>query len=127
LKAQRAAAVTAKKPAAVAGDDGETSECSSTTTDKDRQEDQGDTILFNQLEDLFTAIINAKDLDDRPLHTFFQLLPSRKKYPSYYEIIDNPIDLKMIAMKIQQGKLLSFCSTLKYIQFLTKLFCRRIY
>lgn len=60
-------------------------------------------MLFNQLEDLFTAIINAKDVDDRPLHTVFQLLPSRKKYPSYYEVTENPIDLKMIAMKIQQG------------------------
>ncbi|XP_021953815.1 protein polybromo-1 isoform X3 [Folsomia candida] len=102
--ARRAAAAEARKPAiGGGGDDEETSESSSTTTDKDRHEDEkGDNVLFNQLEDLFTAIINAKDVDDRPLHTVFQLLPSRKKYPSYYEVTENPIDLKMIAMKIQQ-------------------------
>lgn len=46
----------------------------------------------------------AKDsVDDRPLHTVFQLLPSRRQYPNYYEIIENPIDLKMIASRIQNG------------------------
>lgn len=86
-------------------DGGETSE-SSTATDKDRHEDldKGDNPIFNQLEELFSAIMMAKDGDDRPIHTVFQLLPSRKKYPSYYEVIDNPIDLKMIATKIQARK-----------------------
>jgi len=90
----------ARKPAM--GDGDETSE-SSTATDKDRQEDQGDPNLAANLEDLFSAIMLAKDADDRPLHTVFQLLPSKKQYPEYYEIIDNPIDLKMIASKIQSG------------------------
>jgi protein polybromo-1 len=85
-------------------DGGETSE-SSTATDKDRLEDsmdKGET--FNQMEELFSAVMTAKDVDDRPLHTVFQPIPSRKKYPSYYDIIENPIDLKMIAMKVQGGK-----------------------
>lgn len=46
----------------------------------------------------------AKDGDDRPLHTVFQLLPSRRQYPNYYEIIETPIDLKMIAGKVQGGE-----------------------
>lgn len=106
MQARRAAAAEARKPTMGGGDDEENSESSSTTTDKDRQEDEkGDNVLFNQLEDLFTAIISAKDVDDRPLHTVFQLLPSRKKYPSYYELTESPIDLKMIATKIQQGNI----------------------
>ncbi|XP_066994132.2 protein polybromo-1 isoform X3 [Anabrus simplex] len=58
----------------------------------------------NQFEDLFTAIMTATDPDNRLLHTCFQLLPSKKRYPEYYEVIENPIDLKMIATRIQQNK-----------------------
>jgi len=112
VQARRAAAAEARKPTVTDIDGGETSE-SSTTTDKDRHEDsldKGD--VFNQLEELFSAVMMAKDIDDRPLHSVFQLIPSRKKYPSYYEIIDNPIDLKMIAMKIQGGMWFTFATKL---------------
>ena len=34
----------------------------------------------------------------------FLLLPTRKLYPDYYQIIGNPIDLKQIAMKIQANE-----------------------
>lgn len=57
----------------------------------------------NLIEDLFTAVMTASDADNKPLHTAFQLLPSKKKYPEYYDIIPNPIDLKAIAIKIQSG------------------------
>ncbi|KAK7869922.1 hypothetical protein R5R35_013708 [Gryllus longicercus] len=87
--ARRAAAAEAKKQ-----DDAEdNSECS---TNPDEE--------INQFEDLFTAVMTATDQDNRPLHTCFQLLPSKKRYPEYYEVIENPIDLKMIATKIQQNK-----------------------
>ncbi|KAK6643901.1 hypothetical protein RUM43_000166 [Polyplax serrata] len=55
----------------------------------------------NQMEELFTAVMQATDGDKRQLNTAFMLLPSKKKYPEYYDIIDNPIDLKQIATKIQ--------------------------
>ncbi|XP_054286185.1 protein polybromo-1-like isoform X2 [Macrosteles quadrilineatus] len=55
-------------------------------------------------EDLFTAVMTATDDTNRPLHLVFQLLPSKKRYPKYYEVIDNPIDLRMIARKIQDSK-----------------------
>ncbi|CAL8069132.1 unnamed protein product [Orchesella dallaii] len=99
--ARRAAAVEARKP--TIGEDGETSE-SSSTTDRHDDLDKGDSILLDNLEELFSAVMVAKDVDDRPLHNVFQLLPSRKQYPNYYEIIENPIDLKMIAIRIQGGE-----------------------
>ncbi|KAL3278904.1 hypothetical protein HHI36_016424 [Cryptolaemus montrouzieri] len=55
-------------------------------------------------EELFTAVMTATDAENKPLHTVFQLLPSKKKYPEYYEHIDNPIDLRMIATKIQNNE-----------------------
>lgn len=57
---------------------------------------------MNPYEELFTAVMTAVDIDNRTVHSAFQLLPSKKKYPEYYNVIDNPIDLKMIASKIQK-------------------------
>lgn len=54
-------------------------------------------------EELFASVITATDSDDRLLHTMFQLLPSKKAYPEYYQVIDHPIDLKFIATKIQRN------------------------
>ena len=93
-----------RKPTMGDIDGGETSE-SSTTTERDRQEDGNSDLgpLGVQLEELFTAVMTATDSDGRVLNTVFQLLPSKKSYPDYYEVIENPIDLKMIATRIQQG------------------------
>ncbi|GFO15453.1 polybromo 1 [Plakobranchus ocellatus] len=57
--------------------------------------------LNDDLEQLFAAIVTTKD-GDRDISQAFQLLPQRSKYPQYYDVIQNPIDLKMIATKIQQ-------------------------
>ena len=38
------------------------------------------------------------------LHLMFRLLPSQKRYPEYYKVIDNPMDLKTIATKITENK-----------------------
>lgn len=56
-------------------------------------------------EELFSTVMTVTDPTDnnRPLHSMFQLKPSKKLYPEYYEVIDTPIDLKMIAKKIQDG------------------------
>lgn len=56
-------------------------------------------------EELFTSVMIATDpLDNqRSLHTMFELLPSKRIYPDYYDIIEHPIDLKFIATKIQRN------------------------
>ncbi|XP_076380788.1 protein polybromo isoform X5 [Megalopta genalis] len=56
-------------------------------------------------EDLFAAVMTATDPADnnRPLHTMFQLKPSKKLYPEYYDVIETPVDLKTVARKIQEG------------------------
>merc|ERR1712155_299915 len=41
---------------------------------------------------------------DRMLNTVFQLLPSKRRYPEYFEVITEPMDLKMVAEKIQKNK-----------------------
>ena len=58
------------------------------------------------LEDLFAAVITATDPADstRVIHTVFRLLPSQKRYPEYYKVIKDPMDLKMIASKIQSSE-----------------------
>jgi len=65
-----------------------------------------DTDLSEYLEDLFGAVMTATDPSEttRHLNIVFQLLPSRKRYPEYYDHINDPMDLKMIAEKIQRGQ-----------------------
>ncbi|XP_046678722.1 protein polybromo-1 isoform X3 [Homalodisca vitripennis] len=72
------------------------------TDDTNESWSQEDELSF--CEDLFTAVMTATDDTNRPLHLVFQLLPSKKRYPKYYEVIDNPIDLRAIARKIQESK-----------------------
>ncbi|XP_063701796.1 protein polybromo-1-like isoform X2 [Culicoides brevitarsis] len=64
-------------------------------------EDEDDEI--DEYEELFASVLTAIDptMDNRPLYLEFQLLPSKKLYPDYYSIIEKPIDLKIIATKIQ--------------------------
>ncbi|XP_067123626.1 protein polybromo-1 isoform X3 [Centruroides vittatus] len=84
----------------------------------------------NPYEELFTAVMTATDNEGRSLSTMFQLLPSKvtvdgkdsqmdhltscrkvgrskrqqkSRYPEYYKVIHDPIDLKMIATKIQNN------------------------
>lgn len=58
----------------------------------------------NQFEELFSAVMKATSSDGRVLHPVFQLLPSRKAYPDYYQVIEQPVDLKTIAAKIQANE-----------------------
>lgn len=57
------------------------------------------------LEELFSAVMTATDENDgsRTLSSIFRLLPPKSKYPDYYEVITEPIDLKIIATKIQNN------------------------
>ncbi|CAE1320781.1 PBRM1 [Acanthosepion pharaonis] len=54
-----------------------------------------------EINQLYTAIISAKD-GERDISEVFQRLPPRS-YPKYYEIIKDPIDLKLIGQRIQDG------------------------
>lgn len=80
--------------------------------DEDNEDDEksNDTkILDDQQDDpedfetLFGSVVTAKD-NDRDISTVFQLLPPKSKYPEYYQIIKNPIDLKMIAQNIKHSR-----------------------
>jgi len=68
--------------------------------------DREDSDLGEFLEELFGAIMTASDSTEpsRLLNIVFQLLPSRKRYPEYYEHIPEPMDLKTVAEKIQKGQ-----------------------
>jgi hypothetical protein len=56
------------------------------------------------IEELFTAVVQHTDDKGRPMISAeFSLLPSRKVYPDYYQLIAKPIDLKQIAIKIQKA------------------------
>ncbi|XP_053671633.1 protein polybromo-1 [Anopheles nili] len=68
----------------------------------DEEDDSQQMSDFDPFEELFAVVMTATDpLDNHGLHHMFQLLPSKKLYPGYYDIIDHPIDLKFIATKIQ--------------------------
>ncbi|XP_066252584.1 protein polybromo-1 isoform X2 [Euwallacea similis] len=56
---------------------------------------------YQQYEELFNTVMTVTDDNKKLLNTHFQLLPSKSKYPEYYEVIEQPIDLKRIAIKIQ--------------------------
>lgn len=72
-----------------------------TTMDDDQMsENSSENNDFDPYEELFSAVMSATE-ENRSLHIMFQLLPSKKLYPEYYEVIDHPIDLKFIANKIQ--------------------------
>lgn len=75
----------------------------STTVDDDQtSENSSENNDYDPYEEVFAAVMTAVDpIDNRSLHTMFQLLPSKKHYPEYYAVIDHPIDLKFIANKIQ--------------------------
>lgn len=75
---------------------------SATIDDDQTSENSSESNDYDPYEELFASVMTAVDpLDDRSLHTMFQLLPSKKHYPEYYAVIEHPIDLKFIANKIQ--------------------------
>nr|CAI5824299.1 unnamed protein product [Callosobruchus analis] len=58
----------------------------------------------SSFEELYAAVMTAKDEHHKPLHHPFKLLPSKKEYPEYYEVVEQPIDLKMILTKVHGNK-----------------------
>lgn len=71
-------------------------------------------------EELFTAVMTSTDADGRCVSSMFQLLPSRVLYPEYYKIISEPVDLKMIATRIQDGSYQSLAELERDLMLLVK-------
>lgn len=72
------------------------------------------------LEQLLEAIVTATDPSGRLICELFQKLPSKVQYPDYFAIIKEPIDLKIIAQRIQTGYYKSTNTMAKDIDLLTK-------
>ncbi|KAG0718393.1 Protein polybromo-1 [Chionoecetes opilio] len=65
------------------------------------EEDSEPMTMEDAIEELFGAVMTAMDPEGRLYSYDFRLLPSKLKYPEYYQLIDHPIDLKMVAQRIQ--------------------------
>ncbi|NXH20145.1 PB1 protein, partial [Bucco capensis] len=72
------------------------------------------------LEQLLEAIAVATNSSGRLISELFQKLPSKVQYPDYYAIIKEPIDLKTIAQRIQNGTYKSIHAMAKDIDLLAK-------
>ncbi|XP_040603763.1 protein polybromo-1 isoform X14 [Mesocricetus auratus] len=94
--------------------------------DEDGQDNQGTvtegspTYLKEVLEQLLEAIVVATNPSGRLISELFQKLPSKVQYPDYYAIIKEPIDLKTIAQRIQNGSYKSIHAMAKDIDLLAK-------
>ncbi|XP_012316122.1 protein polybromo-1 isoform X28 [Aotus nancymaae] len=95
--------------------------------DEDGQDNQGTmtegsspTYLKEILEQLLEAIVVATNPSGRLISELFQKLPSKVQYPDYYAIIKEPIDLKTIAQRIQNGSYKSVHAMAKDIDLLAK-------
>ncbi|KAM9076425.1 protein polybromo-1 isoform 12-T14 [Megaptera novaeangliae] len=95
--------------------------------DEDGQDNQGTVTegsspgyLKEILEQLLEAIVVATNPSGRLISELFQKLPSKVQYPDYYAIIKEPIDLKTIAQRIQNGSYKSVHAMAKDIDLLAK-------
>ncbi|XP_052046000.1 protein polybromo-1 isoform X25 [Apodemus sylvaticus] len=95
--------------------------------DEDGQDNQGTLTegsppgyLKEILEQLLDAIVVATNPSGRLISELFQKLPSKVQYPDYYAIIKEPIDLKTIAQRIQNGSYKSIHAMAKDIDLLAK-------
>lgn len=101
------------RPRKSAADNDDLSETSSKATDED----------IENYEELFASVMTATDDNSRPLNLMFQLLPSKREYPDYYDIIEHPIDLKFIATKIQTNAYITLAEMEKDLLQMTKNAC----
>ncbi|XP_026512481.1 protein polybromo-1 isoform X6 [Terrapene carolina triunguis] len=72
------------------------------------------------LEQLLEAVAIATNPSGRLISELFQKLPSKVQYPDYYAIIKEPIDLKTIAQRIQNGSYKSIHAMAKDVDLLAK-------
>ncbi|XP_057702350.1 protein polybromo-1-like isoform X1 [Corythoichthys intestinalis] len=78
------------------------------------------TCLRDVLEHLLDAVVTYAEPSGRLVSDLFQRLPSKAQYPDYYAIIKEPIDLKLVAQKIQMGHYRSVNAMAKDIDLLVK-------
>nr|XP_057910239.1 protein polybromo-1 isoform X2 [Doryrhamphus excisus]XP_057910240.1 protein polybromo-1 isoform X2 [Doryrhamphus excisus]XP_057910241.1 protein polybromo-1 isoform X2 [Doryrhamphus excisus] len=76
--------------------------------------------LRDVLEQLLDAVVTYAEPSGRLVSELFQRLPSKAQYPDYYAIIKEPIDLKLIAQKIQLGHYRSVTAMAKDVELLVK-------
>ncbi|XP_053456103.1 protein polybromo-1 isoform X9 [Nycticebus coucang] len=95
--------------------------------DEDGQDNQGTmtegsspSYLKEVLEQLLEAVVVATNPSGHLISELFQKLPSKVQYPDYYAIIKEPIDLKTIAQRIQNGTYKSIHAMAKDIDLLAK-------
>ncbi|XP_073086796.1 protein polybromo-1 isoform X23 [Manis javanica] len=95
--------------------------------DEDGQDNQGTategsspSYLKEILERLLEAIVVATNPSGHLISELFQKLPSKVQYPDYYAIIKEPIDLKTIAQRIQNGSYKSIHAMARDIDLLAK-------
>ncbi|KAM9409587.1 polybromo 1, like [Pholidichthys leucotaenia] len=102
--------------------------------DGDEDDEDGDDMMDNPgtddeptggnlkevLEQLLEAIVSHTDPLGRPVSELFQKLPSKVQYPDYYAIIKEPIDLRTIAQRIQNGYYKSVNAMAKDIDLMAK-------
>uniref|UniRef100_A0A672IS18 Protein polybromo-1 n=1 Tax=Salarias fasciatus TaxID=181472 RepID=A0A672IS18_SALFA len=69
------------------------------------EDESAPTTLKELLEQLLDAVVSYSEPTGRLVSELFQKLPSKMQYPDYYAIIKEPIDLKLIAQKIQCSRL----------------------
>ncbi|KAF6205797.1 hypothetical protein GE061_019971 [Apolygus lucorum] len=60
--------------------------------------------LRKKMKNLMNVVVKYTDSDSRVLSEPFMKLPSRHKYPDYYELIKKPIDIKRILAKVDECK-----------------------
>ncbi|XP_045931220.1 polybromo 1, like isoform X3 [Micropterus dolomieu] len=76
--------------------------------------------LKEVLEQLLEAVVSHTDPSGRLVSELFQKMPSKMHYPDYYAIIKEPIDLRMIAQRIQIGYYKSVNAMAKDIDLMAK-------
>lgn len=66
------------------------------------------------------AVVKFSEPSGHLVSDLFQKLPSKVQYPDYYAIVKGPIDLKIIAQKIQMSLYRSVSAMAKDIDLLAK-------
>uniref|UniRef100_A0A3Q1AJN0 Protein polybromo-1 n=1 Tax=Amphiprion ocellaris TaxID=80972 RepID=A0A3Q1AJN0_AMPOC len=85
------------------------------------EDESAPTCLKEVLEQLLDAVVSYTEPTGRLVSELFQKLPSKMvQYPDYYAIIKEPIDLKIIAQKIQLGHYRGVNAMAKDIDLLVK-------
>uniref|UniRef100_A0A6Q2YS67 Protein polybromo-1 n=1 Tax=Esox lucius TaxID=8010 RepID=A0A6Q2YS67_ESOLU len=84
------------------------------------EDENSPSCLKEVLEQLLEAVVTFSEPSGRLVSDLFQKLPSKVQYPDYYAIIKDPIDLKIIAQKIQMSHYRSVSAMAKDIDLLAK-------